>query len=344
MMVEVIQGADLHDVEVFGMIDPFCVVEFHHDERESSPHKQHTYVVQNTVNPQWNTVHYFLVSDDCKSFKVEVKDKNMIHDDKLGHVLIARSIGDERFDRNGGWFALEHGRDGRVEVYYREMTLEEGLGRYHERRDDYDYEDHDRRHNERRSYDEYDDEYEHERRRSGSGDRRRSGSGEEEYYEHEHHHEHGHQQQHRQQSAQRLQDDRNRPMYDILEVVIHHGEDCHGGRLIGDPDLYAKITFDEHKENAVAPSKDIELRTMTVEKTHNPVWDATFHYLVENTVHHFTIHVMDEEMIHDSSLGHVKIAIGNVNEPQVEQRLALEHGRGNVVVTHCRIPMGIIFQ
>jgi len=124
--VDVIAAKDLRDADGIGKSDPYAKVTF--AEADASPRHQQTHVVDNCLNPVWNSVFFFLVTDECKSFKIELFDKDVVgRDDSLGHCNILRKDRDERHLPYQDWFYLEHGKGGVVQVAIQELDLSRGV-------------------------------------------------------------------------------------------------------------------------------------------------------------------------------------------------------------------------
>jgi Ca2+-dependent lipid-binding protein len=107
--------------------DPYCVISF--DGSEAAPQKQQTFVAKETLSPIWNVDMYFLVSEDCKQFKVEVYDEDIGRDDTLGHCHILRKDKHERGKLSGDYYYLEDGKGASVEIWTQEVAdPSNGLG------------------------------------------------------------------------------------------------------------------------------------------------------------------------------------------------------------------------
>jgi Ca2+-dependent lipid-binding protein len=127
LKVEVRSAKDLRDADlVGGKSDPYAVVSFSND--HAYPRKLKTHFLNNCTNPVWNSTMYFLVHDECKSFKVEVFDKDLLSDSSLGYVNLLRKDEDDRSKLAGDWFYLEKGKGGTIEIFTQEIALKEGLG------------------------------------------------------------------------------------------------------------------------------------------------------------------------------------------------------------------------
>jgi Ca2+-dependent lipid-binding protein len=118
---------NLKDTDIGGKSDPYAVITFDHT-KEGAPKKQKTHVINNNLNPVWNANLFFLVSDECKQFKVELFDEDIGKDDKLGHVHILRKDEDVRFQYTGDTYYLENGGGGTVEIWTQEINVSSGLG------------------------------------------------------------------------------------------------------------------------------------------------------------------------------------------------------------------------
>eukprot|EP00475_Leptophrys_vorax_P042676 TRINITY_DN80502_c0_g1_i1.p1 TRINITY_DN80502_c0_g1~~TRINITY_DN80502_c0_g1_i1.p1 ORF type:complete len:285 (+),score=79.37 TRINITY_DN80502_c0_g1_i1:33-887(+) len=125
LKIDVVQASNLKDTDGIGKGDPYVVVSF--DDHEAAPEKQKTHVINNTLNPVWNSSLYFLATDEFKSFRVEVFDEDIGRDDKVGHVNVLRRDVDARFTRQGDTFYLEHGNGGTIEVYITEIDISSGI-------------------------------------------------------------------------------------------------------------------------------------------------------------------------------------------------------------------------
>jgi Ca2+-dependent lipid-binding protein len=123
-----IKGAvNLKDTDLTGKSDPYAVITFDHT-KEGAPKKQKTHVINNTLSPVWNTDLFFLVSDECKQFKVELFDEDIGRDDKLGFCHILRKEEDVRFQFTGDNYYLEQGGGATVEIWTQEIDVSSGLG------------------------------------------------------------------------------------------------------------------------------------------------------------------------------------------------------------------------
>lgn len=123
LMRVLVKGAvNLKDTDMVGKSDPYAVISFEHSS-EAAPRKQQTHVIKGTQNPVWDSEMYFLVSDECKAFKVELFDEDIGRDDKLGHCHILRKDEDVRYRLTGDNYYLEHGKGGTVEIWTQEIDL-----------------------------------------------------------------------------------------------------------------------------------------------------------------------------------------------------------------------------
>eukprot|EP00475_Leptophrys_vorax_P020590 TRINITY_DN281_c0_g1_i1.p1 TRINITY_DN281_c0_g1~~TRINITY_DN281_c0_g1_i1.p1 ORF type:complete len:268 (+),score=70.17 TRINITY_DN281_c0_g1_i1:104-907(+) len=120
--VDVKRAAGLKDADGFGKSDPYVQIKF--GDHEAHPHKSHTKTIRGNLNPVWDESFYFLVKDDCKSFAVDVYDKDPLKDDKLGHLTLERHHRNDK--THGGMLELQHGK-GELEIYYKEFSLPEGV-------------------------------------------------------------------------------------------------------------------------------------------------------------------------------------------------------------------------
>jgi Ca2+-dependent lipid-binding protein len=127
LRVQIKSASNLKDTDLAGKSDPYTVVSFEHT-KEGAPKKQQTHVVNGTLNPVWNSDLYFLISDECKQFKVEIFDEDVGRDDKIGYVHILRKDEDVRYQLTGEPYYLENGKGGTIEVYTQEINLASGLG------------------------------------------------------------------------------------------------------------------------------------------------------------------------------------------------------------------------
>lgn len=123
--IEVNQAQNLNDADGIGKSDSYFVVSF--DDEVSAPEKRQSHVMSGDLNPVWNSVSYFFIKDECKNFKIKVLDQDIGLDDSLGRCTVLRAELGERENRNGGWFALEGGDDGKIEVFFTEIKLGEAL-------------------------------------------------------------------------------------------------------------------------------------------------------------------------------------------------------------------------
>jgi Ca2+-dependent lipid-binding protein len=265
MRIEVVSARDLIDADAIGKSDPYATIKFD-GEDEALPTKSETPVIDNTLAPEWNHVSYFLVSDDTKSFEVKVKDQDVGRDSSLGHCTVLRADRDDRTSRNGGWLALEKGKNGQIQIFVTEIDLRNGLKGVRESKS--------------------------EALLSAAEDQ-----------------------------------------FQILEINIKEGDNCKGGGF-GKPDPYCKIKFEDLEDGQKVYPEE-ELKTATINKTTEPVWNTVFHYLITPNVRSFKLHVMDEDIGSDDSLGHCHVVIGELNE-EIDSKLALEKGKGTVNVSHCK--------
>jgi len=266
-MTRYVVGAQ--DADISGKSDPYVRIEF--PEHHGAPRRQATHVIKNTLSPLWETTRYALLTDECESFKCTVFDEDVSRDDSLGHVNIVRADHGHRHERQGGWFALERGRNGRVEIFFQEVEIPDGFGHLWDHFQDAMY---------------------------NVGN-------------HE---------------------------WDILEITLHDGEKCKGGGLFGKPDPYAKIVFEDLKEERLIVPEE-HLRTHHCDSTHDPVWDTTFHYLINSSdVTQFTCKVMDKDVLSDDCLGHVRVNIVDLND-ESSQKYKLEDGKGIVRISQKRVPL-----
>jgi len=124
MKVEIVGCEGLKDADAVGKSDPYVKVKFGDD--EATPETQRTHTLQDTLNPVYNIFKFFLVSDECKSFAVDVYDEDVGGDDRIGHCTCLRADKRDRGNKNGGWYALEDGK-GKVQVFFTEIDLSRGL-------------------------------------------------------------------------------------------------------------------------------------------------------------------------------------------------------------------------
>lgn len=123
--IEVPRAQDLRDADGIGKSDAYFVIKF--DDENGAPEKLKSHVLDGNLNPVWNSVYYFLVKDSCKNFKIKVMDQDIGLDDNLGHCTVLRAELGQREARNGGWYALENGDDGKVEVFFTEIKLGQAI-------------------------------------------------------------------------------------------------------------------------------------------------------------------------------------------------------------------------
>jgi len=127
LKVHIKSATGLKSGDLIGKGDPYAVVSFEHG-KEGAPKKQQTHVIKDTVNPVWNTDLFFLISDECKQFKVEIFDEDVGRDDKLGYCHILRKDEDVRHNFTGDTYYLESGHGGTIEVWTQEISVAGGLG------------------------------------------------------------------------------------------------------------------------------------------------------------------------------------------------------------------------
>jgi len=123
--VEVVEARDLHEAGI-GESKPYAIVKFKGD--VASPNSHETNKVDHTLNPIWNSHLHFLITPECKSFEVIVRDTTIGPDEFLGKATVVRADEGKRHERSGGWLALEGGKSGTVQVFITEIALEGGLG------------------------------------------------------------------------------------------------------------------------------------------------------------------------------------------------------------------------
>jgi len=123
--VEVRSATSLKDPDFIGKVAPYAKVTFEND--DGLPPHDVTHVIHDSQNPVWNTNLYFLLHDDCKSFKVEIWDKDLLGDNKLGFTHILRKEDDQRAALTGESYYLENGKGGTIDVYCQEIDLHNGL-------------------------------------------------------------------------------------------------------------------------------------------------------------------------------------------------------------------------
>jgi len=275
MKVEVVQARSLMKADgPFGKSDPYCIIEFD-DNADAAPKEARTHVIDKTLEPQWNSEMYFLVSDDCKSFKAKVYDKDVVSDDSLGHTTVLRNDKDSRNERKGGWLALEKGKNGQIQIFITEIPLRSGISELRAEKAD---------------------------------------------------------------SIQSFIDDAKVEGLSLLEVTLHSGENIKGGGLIGKPDPYAKIKFDSGE---YSPSNE-ELKTPVQKNTNTPIWDSTFHFLINSATTRFTVNIWDEDVVSDDSLGHATVVIGLLNELHDAEELATTK-KGILKISHVKVPAAALF-
>eukprot|EP00475_Leptophrys_vorax_P020594 TRINITY_DN281_c0_g2_i3.p1 TRINITY_DN281_c0_g2~~TRINITY_DN281_c0_g2_i3.p1 ORF type:complete len:269 (+),score=84.14 TRINITY_DN281_c0_g2_i3:79-885(+) len=123
--VDVKRATGLKDADAFGKSDPYVMIKF--ADHEAHPHKAHTKTIRGNLNPVWDESFYFLVKDDCKSFTVEIFDKDTLKDDKLGIVTLEREHDSAKKEaRQGGLFDVQHGK-GQIEIYFKEIMIIGGV-------------------------------------------------------------------------------------------------------------------------------------------------------------------------------------------------------------------------
>jgi Ca2+-dependent lipid-binding protein len=123
--VDVKKATGLKDADFFGKSDPYVVIKFEH--HEAQPHHAHTKTIKGNLNPVWNESFYFLVKDECKSFHVEVYDKDPLKDDKIGELTLERQHGVAKKEQtHGGNLELHHGK-GHLEIYFKEFVILGGV-------------------------------------------------------------------------------------------------------------------------------------------------------------------------------------------------------------------------
>jgi Ca2+-dependent lipid-binding protein len=271
MRVEVVAARNLKDEDTIGHSDPYVKVKFDSEE-QAEPTEQRTPVIEDTGEPVWNHSMYFLVTEECKSVDIVVKDQDVGFDESLGHTTVVRADEGEREERKGGWFALEDGDGGQIEIYLTEIPLQDGLAEVRAR-------------------------------------------------------------------SEGLDSPINDDGLQLLEIILHGGEDMRGGGMFGKPDPYAKIIWDVEDEQVVYPIEE-NLKTETCNSTRDPEWNAVFHYLVSSNVTQFTVKVYDEDVGVDDKLGEVGVVIGELGE-EIDSGLAC--GKGTIRLSHCKVPPGKLF-
>eukprot|EP00475_Leptophrys_vorax_P005281 TRINITY_DN13207_c0_g1_i1.p1 TRINITY_DN13207_c0_g1~~TRINITY_DN13207_c0_g1_i1.p1 ORF type:complete len:794 (-),score=195.92 TRINITY_DN13207_c0_g1_i1:34-2415(-) len=125
LRVHIKNANGLRDVDLAGKSDPFVEVEF--EEKEGVPKEQKTHVIENNLNPVWNTDLFFLVEPTFTKFKVTVRDKGTLSDKKLGFAHILRKDEDVRHRATGDRYYLEDGRGATIEVWTQEISISAGL-------------------------------------------------------------------------------------------------------------------------------------------------------------------------------------------------------------------------
>jgi len=123
--VEIRAAKDLKDTDIAGKSDPYAKISF--AEHEGVPRHRQTHVIKDTLNPVWNSTMYFLVSDECKAFKVELFDEDIGRDDKLGHVNVLRKDHSKRYIHDGEWYYLEKGKGGTIQIFTQEIDISAGI-------------------------------------------------------------------------------------------------------------------------------------------------------------------------------------------------------------------------
>jgi len=88
LCLEVMWAEGLKDSDFIGKTDPYAVVTF--EEEVGAPKKRKTATLNNNLNPVWNAKMYFLLTESCERFRVDVYDEDIGRDDRLGHATILR--------------------------------------------------------------------------------------------------------------------------------------------------------------------------------------------------------------------------------------------------------------
>jgi len=125
LRVDVKSAKNLKDTDLAGKSDPYAVISF--KDREAAPKSSRTVTIKESLNPIWNTTFFFLVSDDCKHFKVELFDEDFGRDDSLGHCNVLRKDPGERTTYSGEEYYLEKGKGGTIDISTQEISITSGL-------------------------------------------------------------------------------------------------------------------------------------------------------------------------------------------------------------------------
>jgi Ca2+-dependent lipid-binding protein len=126
LKVDVLAAKDLRDADGIGKSDPYVKITFEKD--DACPREAKTHVLDESLNPVWNTSFYFLVNDECKSFKAQIFDKDKFTaDDSLGYCNILRRDPDERGQAHTEWYYLEKGKGGTLQITTQEIDLSGGF-------------------------------------------------------------------------------------------------------------------------------------------------------------------------------------------------------------------------
>jgi len=126
LRVEVMSASQLIDKDGIGKSDPYAIISFDEDEM-GQPRHQQTHVIEDNLFPVWNHVMYFLISDECKSFHVQVKDEDIGRDAKLGHCTVLRRDSERRAQRHEDEYYLEDGGGATIRLAIQEVDLCEGI-------------------------------------------------------------------------------------------------------------------------------------------------------------------------------------------------------------------------
>jgi Ca2+-dependent lipid-binding protein len=125
LRVDVRSAKGLRDADIGGKSDAYAKIKFH--DKEAVPHESRTHTLKDNLNPIWDTSFFFLVADECKSFKIDIRDEDVGGDDSLGFCNIVRKDRPERYTYAGEDYYLDKGKGGTVNVFTQEIDLSAGL-------------------------------------------------------------------------------------------------------------------------------------------------------------------------------------------------------------------------
>jgi Ca2+-dependent lipid-binding protein len=126
LKVDIKSAKGLRDADIAGKSDPYAKIIF--KDNESVPREAKTHTIQDQLNPVWDSSFFFLVSDDSKSFKVDIRDEDVGGDDSLGFCHVARKDHSDRYTYGGEDYYLEKGKGGTVNIFTQEIDLSAGIG------------------------------------------------------------------------------------------------------------------------------------------------------------------------------------------------------------------------